>query len=380
MFCIYQIDDNATEKIIKIIDNEIDFVNCIKELIVNNFNFKLIESITEKDIKSNGCFRENHYLLVNDKEIKLVKKFQKISKGYVYNSSKYDICVLFTWKLLPFDCPIDETNIPTGFDFLEEDDDIIDSDNDIIDIKNTENEIDVFGEGVFQITPKNRSIGFKKFDLNTLPINSSICLIGKRGSGKQFMVRDILHHLNTNTEFLENTLIIAGTEKGEPFYKTEFPDAKILCKYDNEEIAISLANQGNRIEETRNEFIETGIEYHYNGCIVLDDCLAPKGTWMNDNEILELFYNSHSYGLSFIFTMQIPLGIKPEFRHQFDYVFLFAEESEQNRKKLYNHYADIFSSFAVFEKIFKQLTENGHTMVIDKRKLNTSLTDKVFYI
>ena len=103
-YCIYQIDDKSNEKVIDILDEEDQFVETIKERLEGKFSYKFLESISENDIKVNDCFKRDYYLLVNKNQIKLVNKFNKVNSGYIYNSTKNAIIVLFIWKLLPFEC------------------------------------------------------------------------------------------------------------------------------------------------------------------------------------------------------------------------------------------------------------------------------------
>ena len=113
--------------------------------------------------------------------------------------------------------------------------------------------------------------------------------------------------------------------------------------------------------------------------ILMDDCLASKGTWMNDQPILEVFYNGRHYQLIFILTMQFPLGIRPELRSNFDYIFLLSEDFYSNQKRLYDHYAGVFLSFDLFRQVFLQLTDNYGAMVIVNRGAKKDILDKIFY-
>src|SRR4029078_8504605 len=113
--------------------------------------------------------------------------------------------------------------------------------------------------------------------------------------------------------------------------------------------------------------------------LIMDDCLASKGTWMNDKPILEVFYNGRHYQLIFILTMQFPLGIKPELRCNFDYIFLLSEDFFSNQKRIFDHYAGMFPSFDVFRTVFLQLTDEYGCMVIANRGPKKDLIDKVFH-
>jgi len=77
--------------------------------------------------------------------------------------------------------------------------------------------------------------------------------------------------------------------------------------------------------------------------------------------------------------MQYAVGIPPEMRSNFDYIFLLAEDTINNRKKLYEHYAGMFPTFDIFQQVFSDLTENYGMMVINNRIHSKNITDKVFW-
>jgi hypothetical protein len=66
-------------------------------------------------------------------------------------------------------------------------------------------------------------------------------------------------------------------------------------------------------------------------------------------------------------------------RSNFDYIFLLAEDTISNRKRLYEHYAGMFPTFDIFQQVFSDITENYGIMVINNRVHSKNLTDKVFW-
>ena len=113
--------------------------------------------------------------------------------------------------------------------------------------------------------------------------------------------------------------------------------------------------------------------------LVMDDCMSSKGGWIKDENILELFFNGRHHHMSFILTMQYAVGIPPELRSNFDYIFLLGEDFISNRKRLYEHYAGMFPSFDIFQQVFSTVTENYGCMVINNRVHSKNITDKVFW-
>jgi hypothetical protein len=113
--------------------------------------------------------------------------------------------------------------------------------------------------------------------------------------------------------------------------------------------------------------------------IVMDDCLADKGNWAKDKMIYELLDKGRHYEITYILTMQFPLGVKPELRANFDYIFLLADDTFGNQKRLFDHYAGMFPCFDAFRQVFTQLTQDHGCMVIQNGNTADGLLEKVMY-
>jgi len=219
-----------------------------------------------------------------------------------------------------------------------------------------------------------KSMPIRDFKLEWFCPNPSICMIAKRGSGKSWVCRAIIKHFN----YLPGGVIIAKTERMSCFYGKFFPDSYIHYEYKSDILENLLYRQEMIIEKCK-EAYKRGKKVDPRSFLVMDDCLASKGTWMNDQPILEVFYNGRHYQLLFILTMQFPLGIRPELRCNFDYIFLLAEDFYSNQKRLYDHYAGMFPTFDFFRQVFLQLTDDFGSMVIVNRGSRKDILDKVFH-
>ena len=111
----------------------------------------------------------------------------------------------------------------------------------------------------------------------------------------------------------------------------------------------------------------------------MDDCLAQKGKWAKDQTIREVLMNGRHYKITYILTMQDPMGIDPNLRFNFDYIFLLKEVSAINRKKIWQNYASMFPTLGIFEKVFAVCTNGFKAMVIDNRKPSDNIQDIVFW-
>lgn len=227
--------------------------------------------------------------------------------------------------------------------------------------------------------PKEVSLGenilpIREFDLAWMCENPSICMIAKRGSGKSWICRSILKHFS----YLPGGLIIAPTDKMSCFYGKFFPDIYIHYEYSNEILERMFERQSRMIDKCVAKYMQKK-KVDPRAFIIMDDCLSSKGNWMSEQPILEIFYNGRHFQLMFILTMQFPLGIKPELRANFDYIFLLADDFYSNQKRLFDHYAGMFPSLESFRQVFTQITDDYGAMVIVNRGARKNILDKVFY-
>ena len=215
----------------------------------------------------------------------------------------------------------------------------------------------------------------KRFNIKDMPDNVTIALIAKRASGKSYLTREILFHKKE----IPTTIAISKTEKLNKFYGEFIPDLYIYDNY-NSTILNKLFSRQGKMNEDNTIRKKNGKKVKDDRVIlIMDDCMSSKGTWVKEEQILELFFNGRHHHLSFILTMQYSIGIPPEMRSNFDYIFLLAEDFISNRKRLYDHYAGMFPSFDVFQQVFSQVTADFGCMVINNRVHSTDITEKVFW-
>ena len=217
-------------------------------------------------------------------------------------------------------------------------------------------------------------IQIRKFDLTKMCDHATICLIAKRATGKSFLVKEMMYHKRN----LPTIIAISKTEKLNCFYSEFIPDSYIYSDFSTEILSRLFKRQSQIIEDNKIREKEGRNKKDGSVMLIMDDCLSVKG-WTRDSNILVLFYNGRHSLISFILTIQYAVGIPPDLRSNFDYIFLLAEDAVSSRKKLYDHYAGMFPTFDIFQQVFNELTENYGVMVIDNRIHSKNLTDKVFW-
>lgn len=213
-----------------------------------------------------------------------------------------------------------------------------------------------------------------EFTLDEMVINPSIIMIAKRGSGKSWITKAVIHKYVD----IPVGVVISPTEKDNPFYVDFFSDSFIFYAYDSRVLQKLLLRQQQILKKAR-EKKALGKYIDPRAIVIMDDCLASKGTWAKDPKVSELLFNGRHRQITYILTMQFPLGISPELRSNFDYVFLLADDTTSNLKRIYEHYAGMFPDFNTFRIVFRQLTEDHGAMVIKNRGARTNLFDKIAF-
>jgi hypothetical protein len=215
----------------------------------------------------------------------------------------------------------------------------------------------------------------KKFNINDMVDHCTIAMIAKRATGKSFLTREIMFKKRN----IISAIAISRTEKLNSFYSEFIPDSYIYPEYSSDILTRIYERQTQMNEDNKKRLKDGKKNKDDSIMLIMDDCMSSKGTWLKDPNILELFFNGRHHHISFILTMQYAVGIPPEMRSNFDYIFLLAEDVISNRKRLFEHYAGMFPSFDIFQQIFTELTDNYGMMVINNRVHSKNITDKVFW-
>lgn len=215
----------------------------------------------------------------------------------------------------------------------------------------------------------DEGIKLNEFNLDNMCPNPHILIIGKRGSGKSQLIGNIL----TKLGLAGNTTIISPTERMNVEYSKRFLNAQIHFTITEDVVKNVLQKQTVMMDKQKKyENINPS------GIFVMDDCLAQKGNWREMQSIKEIMMNSRHYALTNITAMQSPIDLPPEMRLNFDYIFLFKEDSAINRKKIWMNYASMFPSIDEFEKVFSKATEGFGTMVINNRSQSHDINKQVY--
>jgi len=225
------------------------------------------------------------------------------------------------------------------------------------------------------------TLELKKFDMKSISFKPNenkgpvVVLIGKRDTGKSFLVRDLLYY----QQEIPIGTVISGTEEGNGFYANMVPKLFVHNEYNTAIIENILKRQRTVLKQIKKEMeIYKRSTIDPRAFVILDDCLYDA-TWTRDKMMRLLFMNGRHWKVMLVITMQYPLGIPPTLRTNIDYVFILRENYIANRKRIYENYAGMFPTFESFCQVMDQCTENYECLVINNNSKSNKLHDQVFW-
>lgn len=207
----------------------------------------------------------------------------------------------------------------------------------------------------------------RKFDMRWISRDSRVLFLGKSGTGKSTLVKDLLWHHRK----IAKGICISGTQDGLEEYGELMPELYIYDEYQQEILQ--------KIIKTQRKSIKNKGKDRTDDCfLIMDDCLYDD-KWTKHSEMRYIFFNSRHDKILFLLTMQFPMGIPPPLRSNANFIFILRENIISNRKRIYEQYAGMFPNFDVFCNIMDQCTENFECLVIHNTSRSNKFEDQVFW-
>ena len=211
---------------------------------------------------------------------------------------------------------------------------------------------------------KDQLLDLYRFDPSTIGDGKIVAIVGKRGSGKSLLVKDIMYHKRR----IPAGIVMSDTECGNKFYSDFIPDSFVFSEFDKGALEKLVDRQRRLWAQGRKSRV----------FVILDD-LAYDKTVMKERVMRQLFFNGRHFGIFLIVTAQFITDLPPGVRANCDIVMACRESIFANRKKLYEMLFGIFPSFKSFERIFQACTENYEVLAMDNTKQSNDIRQCVFW-
>lgn len=215
-------------------------------------------------------------------------------------------------------------------------------------------------------------IHLKRFQPSKMQTNRICVMIGKKGTGKSTVVEEIMW-------FQQNIpvgAIMSATEESNEAYSKMAPPLFIYKNFD----ADALERLINRQKKMKSMFKQNGdsLPFDHRAFLLIDDCMYDKKNFRSPL-VRELFMNGRHWDLFVLITIQYLMDITPEIRTNTDYVFAFKENVRNNREKLYKEFFGIFPTFAMFDELYMEVTQDYRCLVLDNTVPSSKIEDCVFW-
>jgi energy-coupling factor transporter ATP-binding protein EcfA2 len=232
----------------------------------------------------------------------------------------------------------------------------------------------IFGSTFFFLDLKQNvtmKLKIRKFDMKTMPPDAVVLLVGKRGTGKSTLLKDICYNVKDQ---LHCGIACCPTEdsvEGSDGLSSFIPGPLIHDSYKPQVVEKLLNYQKKSVkkygkEKTKRQFI------------ILDDCCYDKKI-LKGTELRQLAMNGRHRRLFFINAIQYLCDLSPDIRTNVDIVFCLKENILSNKERLWKHFFGCFPDFTTFCQTMDALTSNFGAMVLNNRSRSTKLEDQIFH-
>ena len=211
-------------------------------------------------------------------------------------------------------------------------------------------------------------IDLKRFDPSMIKPHRIVVAIGKRGTGKSILLRDLMY---SQRDKIEYAIAMSPTREASEGFRRVLPPTSVYDEYDGDVVTQMLELQRERANTS-------GMNSLRNLALVLDDCMYDK-TVMKSKTMRNLFMNGRHYKCFFLAAVQWLMDLGPDLRTQVDYVFALRENILSNRERLYKYFFGIFPKYEDFSRVFDACTANYECLVIDNTVNSNNVEDCIFW-
>jgi len=197
-----------------------------------------------------------------------------------------------------------------------------------------------------------------EFDPEEIKLDATIVAIGKRRTGKSWLLRNIMYLMRDK---IPAGIVISQTDELNKFWRQYVPSKYIYPKYEPEILDAVFKRQKDILNDnslTREEKDEKAPFF-----VLLDDVISDQRLKYDEN-LMELFVAGRHYRLFVMITSQYAKAITPTLRGNTDYAFLMKCAQQRQREALWEDFADSLTKDA-FAQMLDAYTEDNEVLVVD---------------
>ena len=208
-------------------------------------------------------------------------------------------------------------------------------------------------------------VRIKKLDVHTIKPHRITLLLGRRGSGKSVLLRDLLYNSCDRYDF---AMAMCPTMESSQLLKECMPKCCVFDRY--------MQSKIDALVRVATETTAQGKGRSF--LLILDDVMYDKAICRTQS-FRYLFYNGRHAKISVMILLQYLTDMPPDMRTQVDYVYTMKENTIQNRMKLYKMFFGVFDTFEDFTAVLDRCTQNYETLMLDNTLQSNGPADCIFW-
>lgn len=211
------------------------------------------------------------------------------------------------------------------------------------------------------------TLRIKRWDPRALKDDRIVMIIGRRGTGKSVLQRDIMRHVADRVDF---GLAMTPTEETVDVYTQHMPESCIYRRFEQQKLEDMIQVQRQTLRQKKKP------KHLF---LMLDDCIYDKKV-LKSTAMRDLFLNGRHLHIHMSCAVQYLMDLAPDLRSNIDYVVCTRDVIIANRVKLWKYFFGMFSRFEDFSSVFNRCTEDYSAIVMDNTVARTtSIEDCVFW-
>lgn len=215
------------------------------------------------------------------------------------------------------------------------------------------------------------SINLHKLNPQTIRNDEVVLFVGRRGSGKTFLMEDICYF----KRYVDEVIVYSATEDGNHTWGKHVPGLFIFTKYNGAHLE-GVYKHARRATKRHDRDPRSCPPKSI--MIIVEDQTYDRSI-MRDKILREVMMNGRHYNILVFITMQYARDMGPDIRSQIGHVFCMQEKIVENREKLYKGWGGMFPTFDSFNQVMMQCTENYGALVLDHIAKTSRVEECVFW-
>lgn len=208
-------------------------------------------------------------------------------------------------------------------------------------------------------------VRLKRFDPTTIKAHRIIILVGKRGTGKSVLQRDLMYHMRDSVDF---GLAMTPTEETAEMFRQHMPHDWVYNAFSTAKLDTMLSLQRELVKHKRARRL----------LLMLDDCMYDKKI-LKGLGIRDLFMNGRHLNVCMCNAMQYVMDMGPDLRTQVDYIFALRENIISNKQRLWKYFFGMFEKYEDFGKVMDKCTEHHSAIVMDNTTGSNNVEDCIYW-